>query len=53
MFFSRAIISFFALGAISALAHPAPVEKRQDVSDVLAVVETLKSSTNSILPQIG
>ncbi|KAF9048944.1 hypothetical protein BJ165DRAFT_1342870 [Panaeolus papilionaceus] len=57
MFFSRALLSFFAVGAISTLASPTPapvdvVEKREDVSDVLAVIDTLKTSTGSILPQI-
>ncbi|KAF9048943.1 hypothetical protein BJ165DRAFT_1367828 [Panaeolus papilionaceus] len=54
MSFSRAIFSFLAIGAIGALASPAPVaEKREDVSDVLAVVGNLKAATNVILPQIG
>jgi len=53
MYAIRLVASFFAFGAISALATPTPVvEKREDVSDVLAIVGTLQSSTGSILPQI-
>ncbi|PPR04822.1 hypothetical protein CVT24_007082 [Panaeolus cyanescens] len=53
MFFSRALFSLLAVGAIGALASPAPVvEKREDVSDVLAVVGNLKATTDVILPQI-
>ncbi|KIJ55982.1 hypothetical protein M422DRAFT_239159 [Sphaerobolus stellatus SS14] len=59
MIFSRVLLSFLSLGVISAVASPAPVaeekraiEKRADVSDVLGVVSTLQSSSNSILPQI-
>ncbi|KAG2010607.1 hypothetical protein CC2G_013418 [Coprinopsis cinerea AmutBmut pab1-1] len=53
MFFTRALFSVFAVGAIAAIAAPsAVVEKREDISDVLAIVGTLKASTDSILPQI-
>ncbi|EAU81004.1 hypothetical protein CC1G_03180 [Coprinopsis cinerea okayama7 len=53
MFFTRVLLSVFAVGAISAVARPAEtVQKREDVSDVLAVIGTLKSTTGSILPQL-
>ncbi|KAF5342323.1 hypothetical protein D9611_001490 [Ephemerocybe angulata] len=53
MYFKSIVASFFALSAICAVASPAPVaEKRQDVSSVLAIVNSLQSSTGSILPQI-
>ncbi|KAF9002959.1 hypothetical protein BDQ17DRAFT_1326327 [Cyathus striatus] len=53
MFFSRvASLTVLALGVISAAATPAVVKKREDVSDVLAVVNTLKASTSAIIPQI-
>ncbi|KAH6913501.1 hypothetical protein BKA70DRAFT_1263055 [Coprinopsis sp. MPI-PUGE-AT-0042] len=54
MFFSRALFSFFAVGAISALAapSPAPVAKREDITDVLAVLDSWDASTNAIIPQI-
>ncbi|KAH6901560.1 hypothetical protein BKA70DRAFT_1522319 [Coprinopsis sp. MPI-PUGE-AT-0042] len=54
MFFSRALFSFFAVGAISALAAPGPalVEKREDISDVLATLDTLEASNDAIIPQI-
>ncbi|KAF6759949.1 hypothetical protein DFP72DRAFT_121232 [Ephemerocybe angulata] len=53
MYFKSIVASFFALGAICAAASPAPVvEKRQDISSVLAIIETLQSSTGSILPQL-
>ena len=45
MIFTRVIATLFAFGTISALASPAPVvEKREDVSDVLAVISTLQST---------
>jgi len=53
MIFSRIVTAFFAIGAVGVLARPNPVEARQDPTDVLAVLDTLKSSTDSILPQIG
>jgi hypothetical protein len=55
MFFSRALFSFFAVGAISAFAAPSPalVEKREDISDVLATLDTLEKSNDAIIPQIG
>ncbi|KAF9002968.1 hypothetical protein BDQ17DRAFT_1242765 [Cyathus striatus] len=54
MFFSRvASLTVLALGVISAAATPAVIKKREDVSDVLAVVNTLKASTSTIIPQIG
>jgi hypothetical protein len=54
MIFTRVFATLFAFGAVSALASPAPaVEKRQDVSEVLAVISTLQSTTGGILPQIG
>jgi len=60
MYLSRIFYAFLFLGAISAVATPAPVaeekrdlQKRADVSDVLSVVSVLQSSTGSILPQIG
>ncbi|TFK37804.1 hypothetical protein BDQ12DRAFT_713276 [Crucibulum laeve] len=54
MIASRILFSFLTLGVISAAAIPAAVtvEKREDVSDILAVVSTLQGSTGSILPQI-
>ncbi|RXW14963.1 hypothetical protein EST38_g10890 [Candolleomyces aberdarensis] len=54
MIFSRVVAALFAFGTISAVASPAPavVEKREDVSDVLAVISTLQSTTGGILPQI-
>ncbi|KAH6913623.1 hypothetical protein BKA70DRAFT_1397543 [Coprinopsis sp. MPI-PUGE-AT-0042] len=53
MFFSRALFSFFAIGAISALAAPsAPVAKREDITDVLAILDTLEVSTDAIIPHI-
>lgn len=53
MIFSRVVAAFFAIGAVGVLARPSPVEARQDPTDVLAVLDTLKSSTDTILPQIG
>ncbi|KIJ26832.1 hypothetical protein M422DRAFT_191687 [Sphaerobolus stellatus SS14] len=52
MFFSR-VFSFavLSLSVISAAATPVAPKKRA-VSDVLAVVGTLQSSTGTILPQI-
>ncbi|KIJ22732.1 hypothetical protein M422DRAFT_39952, partial [Sphaerobolus stellatus SS14] len=52
MFFSR-VFSFavLSLSVISAAATPAAPKKRA-VTDVLAVVDTLQSSTSTILPQI-
>ncbi|TFK19783.1 hypothetical protein FA15DRAFT_600856 [Coprinopsis marcescibilis] len=53
MFFSRVLISFFAIGAVAAAVTPAaPLKKREDVSDVLAIVGQLRGSTDTILPQI-
>ncbi|PPQ76182.1 hypothetical protein CVT25_007239 [Psilocybe cyanescens] len=56
MFASRffvSLLAFTALG-VSASPAPAPAEKRSaDVSDVLAVVSTLKTKTNAILPEIS
>ncbi|PPQ70169.1 hypothetical protein CVT25_011766 [Psilocybe cyanescens] len=56
MFASRffvSLLAFTALG-VSASPAPAPAEKRSaDVSDVLAVVSTLKTKTNAILPEIN
>jgi hypothetical protein len=53
MFFARAVLAFIAVGAVSVFATPAPVvQKRQDISDVLSVLNTLDASTKSILPQI-
>lgn len=56
MLFFPIVASFFAFGALTAVASPAPVvdtvEKRQDVSSVLAILDTLQSQTGSILPQI-
>ncbi|TFK16862.1 hypothetical protein FA15DRAFT_739255 [Coprinopsis marcescibilis] len=54
MFFSRVLISLFAVGFATAAAVPAaaPLKKREDISDVLAIVGQLRTSTNSILPQI-
>ncbi|KAJ2922554.1 hypothetical protein H1R20_g14546, partial [Candolleomyces eurysporus] len=57
MIFTRVVAALFAFGAVSVLASPAPavVEKRQapaDVSDVLAIIGTLQSTTGGILPQI-
>ncbi|KIJ25928.1 hypothetical protein M422DRAFT_273066 [Sphaerobolus stellatus SS14] len=61
MIVSRILFSFLSLGAISAVATPTPVvvsdekraiEKRADVSDISGVISTLRSNTNSILPQI-
>jgi hypothetical protein len=56
MLFFPIIASFFAFGALTAVASPAPavdtVEKRQDASSVLAILSTLQSQTGSILPQI-
>ncbi|PPQ81850.1 hypothetical protein CVT25_013450 [Psilocybe cyanescens] len=42
-------------GSLSASATPVPetVEKRADISDVLSVISTLKSSTGTIIPQIN
>ncbi|KIJ44496.1 hypothetical protein M422DRAFT_30357, partial [Sphaerobolus stellatus SS14] len=52
MFFSH-VFSFavLSLSVISAVATPAAPKKRA-VTDVLAVVNTLQSSTGTILPQI-
>ncbi|PPQ90916.1 hypothetical protein CVT25_007843 [Psilocybe cyanescens] len=56
MFASRffvSLLAFTALG-VSASPAPAPAEKRSaDVSDILAVVSTLKTKTNAILPEIN
>lgn len=53
MLFFPVIASFFAFGALSAVGSPAPVvQKRQDVSSVLSILDTLQSQTGSILPQI-
>jgi len=54
MIFSRVVAAFFAIGSVGVLALPsAPVEARADITDVLAVLDTLQSSTGGILPQIG
>jgi len=54
MIFSRVVATFFAIGSVGVLALPsAPVEARADITDVLAVLDTLQSSTGGILPQIG
>lgn len=53
MLFFPILASLFAFGTLSAVASPAPVvEKREDVSDVLRIVNSLQSQTGSILPQI-
>ncbi|TFK37795.1 hypothetical protein BDQ12DRAFT_749525 [Crucibulum laeve] len=54
MIASRFLFSFLTLGVISAAAIPTAVtvEKREDVSDILAVVNTLQGSSDTILPQI-
>ncbi|KIJ33458.1 hypothetical protein M422DRAFT_183219 [Sphaerobolus stellatus SS14] len=49
MFFTRVFaFAVFAVSLVSAVA----IKKRADVSEVLGVVDILKSSTDAILPQI-
>ncbi|KAJ3524634.1 hypothetical protein NMY22_g10911 [Coprinellus aureogranulatus] len=53
MLFSRAVFAVLAFTGLSAVASPTPViEKRQDVSEVLGVIETLSTAVDAILPQI-
>ena len=53
MLFFPVLASFFAFGALTAVASPAPsVEKRTDVADVLTVVLDIEAQVNLILPQI-
>ncbi|TFK37798.1 hypothetical protein BDQ12DRAFT_749549 [Crucibulum laeve] len=54
MIASRILYSFLTLGVISAAATPAAitVEKCQSTADIKTVLNTLKSSTDAILPQI-
>lgn len=55
MIFSRAVFAVLAFGGLSAIASPTPavVEKRQDVSEVLGVIDTLSTTVDAILPQIS
>ncbi|KDR68068.1 hypothetical protein GALMADRAFT_146561 [Galerina marginata CBS 339.88] len=55
MFASRFFASFLAMTALAAYASPAPVEieRRADISDVLAIVGTLKTATAPITAQLN
>ncbi|PPR06295.1 hypothetical protein CVT24_001101 [Panaeolus cyanescens] len=55
MFFLRFIVSLLAVGTITALASPTgppPAKKKNDVSDVLRIIDHLQHKANIILPQI-
>ena len=53
MLFLSALTSFLAFGALTVTASPTPsFKRRQDVTDVLALVDGLQSQTDNILPQI-
>jgi hypothetical protein len=53
MLFLSAVTSFLAFGAFTAAASPTPsLKRRQDITNVLAIVDGLQSKTDSILPQI-
>ncbi|KAJ3740560.1 hypothetical protein DFH05DRAFT_1581627 [Lentinula detonsa] len=55
MFFSRFFAVFFlfaSFGIVTSVPSNAAVQKRQDTADIETILNTLKSSTDSILPQI-
>lgn len=53
MLFFPVLSSFFAFGALTAVASPAPsVEKRTNAADVLTTVVNIETQVNVILPQI-
>ncbi|KAH6892765.1 hypothetical protein BKA70DRAFT_1571544 [Coprinopsis sp. MPI-PUGE-AT-0042] len=54
MLFTRALFSLFAVGVISALAAPsvALVERGEDMSNVLATLDTLESKNDGIISKI-
>jgi hypothetical protein len=55
MFFSCAVFAILAFGGLSAVASPTPVvvEKRQDVSEVLGIIDALSGTVDGILSQLG
>lgn len=56
MYFTRIASVFAVVATLSTLvlANPVPsFEKRQDTSSIEGVLNTLKSSTDSVLPQIS
>lgn len=53
MLFFPVLASLFAFGSLAAVASPTPVvEKREDVADVLRIVNSLQSQTGGTLSQI-
>ncbi|KIK58218.1 hypothetical protein GYMLUDRAFT_202684 [Collybiopsis luxurians FD-317 M1] len=55
MFFARFFALFFlfaSFGFVASVPSAATVQKRQDTADIETVLNTLKSSTDTILPQI-